>query len=541
MPIIPVRGIAKLGAITDVDPYNLPVGAWSMAVNVRFRNGDITRAPVFRTVNAALAQVSPRFLSTNSPSSGFDAIAVGYLNGRVSKIISGAETDISITGYSNSNSEAVFTACHLGDVFYVNRSDRAPWSLKTTDTIFHTLANWAPVSSPWTCNILRASNSALLAFGLTQNGVSYPTMISTSEFAIVDTVPVTWDYTLGTNNATNNILGEMEGAITDAAALGEIMMVYGLNEAWTMVLDGSANIWAYHKLFKGYGAISANCSVEVDKQHFVFGQTDIWKHDGTSPISICDERTREFIFSTLNAATSNRCFVRFNDRLKEIYFAYVSSDAYCAFPEYTGCGANRQATYHVPTNTWSFDDLPYVFGNAMASVNTVQTWASTTQTWSTVGGSWADQEDSHKKVCVMVGDTAASLTESLYAFDLQGPGSSVSFAVDTNATKGWSLYRDGIDLDEVGVDLKGYKVLNAIYPQGRLEVGATPITFSFGSADYFNDTVVMSAPQTWDGSSLYKLDYNASGRFLSMFATHNDYHFVKLTGFDFDMDVLGER
>jgi hypothetical protein len=514
-----------------------------MGVNVRFRNGDITRAPVFRVVDPALSFGSPRFLSVNSPSAGFDGIITGYLNGRVTSIASAIETDLTIAGYSNTNSEAVFTSCHLGDVFYVNRSDRAPWSFKTTDTVMHTLVNWAPVSSPWTANIIRASNSALLAFGITQNGVSYPTMVLTSEFAIVDTVPVTWDYTLGTNNATNNVLGEMEGAITDAQALGEIMIVYGLNETWTMVLDGSANIWAYHKLFKGYGAINANCSVEVDKQHFVFGQNDIWKHDGTSPISICDERTREFIFSTLNVSQSNRCFVRFNDRLKELNFAYVSSDSYCAFPAYAGCGANRQATYHVPTNTWSFDDLPYVFGNAMASVNTVQTWASATATWATIGGTWADQEDSSKKVCVMVGDaaSAASLTETLYAFDLQGPGSAVSFSVDTNATKGWSLYRDGIDLDEVGVDLKGYKVLNSVYPQGRLEVGAQPITFSFGSADYFNDAVVMSAPQTWDGGALYKLDYNAAGRYLSMQITHNDYHYAKLTGLDMDMDVLGER
>jgi len=143
----------------------------------------------------------------------------------------------------------------------------------------------------------------------------------------------------------------------------------------------------------------------------------------------------------------------------------------------------------------------------------------------------------------MVGDVNStySLVESLYAFDLQGPGSTVAFAVDTHATKGWSLNRDGIDLDEVGADLKGYKTINSIYPQGRLEVGASPITFSFGSSDYFNDAVVMSAPQTWDGDTLYKLDYNASGRYLSMTITHNDYHYVKLTGIDFDLDVLGER
>ncbi len=539
MSIFPVRGIAKTGVITDMDPYNLPVGAWSMGVNVRFRNGDITRAPVFRSVNASLAFDSPRFLSANFPTVGYNVIITGYLNGRVTTTTSGVEADISISGYTNADSEAAFTTCHLGDVMYINRGDRIPWSLKTSDSVFQPLANW---TSTWTANILRASNSALCAFGITKSGVSYPSMVKTSEFAIVDTVPTTWDETLGTNNATENVLGEMEGGITDACPFGARMMIYGLNETWEMVLDGSANIWGYHKLFKGYGALNANCSVEVDNQHFVFGATDIWKHDGTTPMSICDERVREFIFSGLNVSEARRAGATYNANLKELYFRYVSGDTYTAFPSGTG-GCNRQATYHVPTNTWSFDDLPYVFGAVMANMDTVQTWDGAGSTWDTVGGTWLDQEDSKKQVCAMVGDvnTSPVTTKSLYAFDLQGPGSTVAFSVDTNATKGWSLYRDGLDLDEIGTDLSGYKVVNSIYPQGRLELGATPITFSFGSADYFNDSVVMSPPQTYDGSSLYKLDYNAAGRYLSMQVTHDDYHYVKLTGFDFDLDVLGDR
>lgn len=538
MSIIPIRNIAKGGVNTDVDPYNLPFGVWSWGQNVRFRNQAITRAPVFRSAVSGLAESNPRFLSVNSPTSGFDSVIVGYKNGMVSGVSSGVESDLSISGYSTSNSDAPFTSCHLGDVFYINRPDRVPWSLRPSDAIFQTLDNW---DTGWRANILRASNSALCAFGITKSGVFYPTMIKTSEFAVVDTVPTTWDETLGTNNATENVLGEMEGQITDAQALGEIMIVYGLNETWTMVLDGSAEIWAYHRIFNDAGAISANCAVEVDKKHFVFGLNDIWVHDGNSKQSICDQRTREFIFSTLNVAQATRCKVVYNKNLKEIYFQYVSGDQYTNFTGADGC--NRQAVYHVPTDTWTFDDLPFVFGATMANLDVLQTWDTETPTWNTVGGTWFDQEDSAKKVFVMVGDanTSASLTESLYAFDLQGPGSSVSFAVDTNATKGWKLIRDGIDLDEIGADLKGYKQLSSLYPQARLETGASPLSFSFGSADYFNDDVVMSAPQTYDGSSLYKLDFNSAGRYLSMTITHDDYHWISLTGFDFDLDVLGER
>lgn len=539
MSIFPVRNIAKGGVITDIDPYNLPLGAWSWGQNVRFKNGSITRSPVFRSAVTSLAHTDPRFLTSNLPSAGFDSIFLGYLNGRVSSIVSGAETDLSITGYTNSNSENNYTSCHLGDVAYINRSDRVPWSLRTSDTIFQVLANW---DSTWRANILRSSNSALIAFGITKGATSYPTMIKTSEFAIVDTVPSTWDDTVPTNNATENILGEMEGPITEAAALGEIMIVYGFNETWLMQLDpGSQDIWSFHRLFTDAGCLNANCAIEVDKKHYVFGLNDIWTHDGNSKISICDQRTREIIFGSLNVSKANRCRVVYNRSLKEIYFQYVSGDAFINFGGAEGC--NRQAVYHIATDTWTFDDLPFIFGAAMANLNVVQNWSTVPGTWTTIGGTWLDQDDSAKRVMCMVGDTNStySLTEQLYAFDLQGAGSIVSFPVDTHATKGWTLIRDGIDLDEVGADLQGYKVISSIIPQGRLEAGALPITFSFGSADYFNDNVVMSADQTYDGGSLYKLDYNSAGRYLSMKITHNDYHYINLTGFDFDLDVNGER
>lgn len=539
MSIFPIRDIAKGGVITDIDPYNLPLGSWSWGQNVRFKNGSITRAPVFRTALSSLSQTDPRFLFSNLPSSGFDTLYVAYKNGRVSSIVSAAETDLSIAGYVNSDSDSSFTACHLGDVVYINRPDRVPWAFRPTDTVFVALPNW---DATWRANILRSSNGALCAFGITKGATSYPTMVKTSEFAVVATVPTTWDNTLTNNNATENVLGEMEGPITEAQNLGETVIIYGQNETWTMQFDaGSEFVWSYHRLFSDAGCLSANCAVEVDGKHYVFGINDIWVHDGNSKQSLCDERTREFIYASLNISKAKFFRVVHNRSLKEIYFQYASGDAFINFHGADGC--NRQATYHLPTGTWTFDDLPFVFGACMANLDVVETWATATGTWDSHGGVWLDQDDSDKRVMCMVGDVNStfSLAKCLYAFDLQGPGSLVSFNVDLNATKGWTLIRDGIDLDEIGTDLKGYKLLSSIYPQGRLEPGAAPVSFAIGTADYFTSGVQYQPAQTWDANSLYKLDYNLTGRYLAMMVTHNDYHYVNLTGFDLELDVLGER
>lgn len=542
--IIPYRGIASVGVITDVEPFALPLGAWSWGANVRFRNNNITRAPVFRTAKTALLSTGPRFLTSNIPSSGFDTLFIGYLNGRLSALSNGIETDYSIVGYVNANSEGVYTSCHLNDVLYINRPDRSPWSLVPGATAFTALANWAPVSSPWVCNILRSCNGALVALGVTQNGVSNPTMVITSEFAVgTGNVPTTWNYTLGTNNATQNILDKMEGPITDAQNLGDQLIIYGLNETWRMYLSGDDNIWAVKPLFSDVGAINANCSVEVDRKHFVFGLNDIWMHDGNSKVSICDQKVREFIFSGLSVTNASRCAVTYNKHLKEIYFRYMSQDAFTTaggFPMVDGC--NRQATYHVPTGTWSFDDLPYVFGATMGNVSTSITWDADTRTWDTSGGTWASLDDSIRKVMVMIGDSnaAAGLSEKVYAYDLEGPGSVTALAQDTVATKPWTLQRDGIDLKELKKDLRGYAVISSIYPQMVLEPGSPPISFTFGTSDYYGQPSQVVGTQTYDGNTLYKLDFNAGGRYFMLTISSSDYHYVYFTGIDLDVDVVGE-
>lgn len=537
MAIFHLRNLSKYGVIADVDAYALPSEAWSMAVNARFQDGYVERGPIFKNV-LSLATASPRFVAANNEIGGLTTTIVGYLNGSVAQISNAAETDVSIAGYTPVNSEASFTSCKLGGVYYVNRSDRIPWSKRSSDAQFLTLANW---DTSWRANILRACGGALCAFGITKSGVSYPTMVKTSEFAVADSVPSTWDDTDPTNNATENILAEMKTAITDAQTLGEAMVVYGLHEAWLMEADGSKNVWSYHKLFDTRGAINANCVVEVDKKHYIFGGDDIWRHDGITPESICDERVKRFIFDALNMDKAGRCFVSYHPTLNEIGFYYCSSDDYTGFDPVDGC--NRCAVYNISRNNWTFYDTPYVYGAVMSNVNHSDTWDEMTATWNTMGGTWLDEQESSKLVMVMVGDddAASGLTRQLYIFDQAGSSEYSALPVNTVATKSARLIKDGIDLDDIGADLPGYKLCSSIYPQGRLDVGAAPLSIAVGAADYFNQPVIMSAAQTYDGNTLYKLDFNVSGRYLLLDITHDDFHYFKLTGFDLDLDVLGER
>lgn len=540
MPIEHLRNLAKYGVITDIDPYDLAPEAFSAGVNVRFRNGKITGAPVFRNV-LHTSNTAPRFVFSSNPTAGLDLLFVGYQNGNVSQIIGSTETSVSTTGWAASAVEAVWSSVTLADVTYVNRSDRSPWYMRTTDSKFQDLSS-AGWSSTWQAQILRTCGGALVALNVTKNGTSYPQMVKTSSIPLAGSVPASWDQTQPNTLATENTLADMAGAIVDGCRLGSDLIIYGQNEATRMTPNGQFTEFNYEPLPFQKGAINANCSLEKDGTNIVFGPNDIWRHDGTSEKSICEGKVRDYIYASINMKKANRCFVVHNPKLTEIAFCYVSGDGLCNFTGADGC--NRAAVWNYANDTWTFDDLPFVYGACQANVSNPTTYATITATYDTVGGSYQDQEDGYKRVPVYVGEgnSTYGLTASLYGFDLYGQGSVVTYAVDTFATAPRYLERTGIDLDEVaGIDLRDWKVLRSLYPQVRFGVGAQPLMIDGGSSETFGADAAYLGYQSYDGSTVTKCDFNVAGRFLSLRIKQADYRELTIAGLDFEFGRHGKR
>lgn len=538
MAIIPVRDLGKYGVIADISPYDLPAQAWSMGVNVRFRNNQVSRGPVFRNA-LNLANVNPRFLVGAVPTAGVDLLFVAYEDGTVSRISNGAESAYSIAGYTPASTEAAWTSTTLAGIVYINRPDRVPWSYSIADTHFNALANW---DSTWRAGILRTCGGSLVALNVTKGAVSYPTMVKTSSFPVSGTVPASWDITLPNTLATENILAEMGGGIVDAQKMGSALIIYGSQEAWLMQADGATEVFSYKKLPFNKGAINVNCSYEIDGKHYVFGTDDIWTHDGYSEESLCDQRVRDFIFNSINASRSSRFFVAYNARNKELHFCYVSGDGYTAFLHAVN-GCNRAAVFNTVTKTWTFDDLPCVFAADSANLDITLEYATVTGTYDTIGGTYLDQEDGFKRTLCFIGesDSTYGLTASLYAFDPYGAGSTVSFEVDTNATASVVLEKNGIDLDDLGKDLRGYVCLSSIYPQARFDPASlAPMTVYMGSNDFFSLDPIYDEQQTFSALTDYKLDYQSAGRYLAVKLVYPDYHQFSVTGLDMDLNVYAE-
>lgn len=535
LDMLKIRYLDKSGVITDVDGFDLPTEAFSFGKNVRFHYTSVERGPIWRSGDTLSA--NPRAVFNQSNASDSFRQFIGYKDGRVYLWNAGAaDTDYSVSGYVNSDVETPWTDCALAQVLYVNRSDRVPWYIDSNDTAFTALPAW---DSTHRCAVLRAFNDALVAFNITKGPDRFPTMIKTSDIIEAAGIPpLTWDETDPTNNATENTLGQMRGEIVDACALGNAMMIYSPEETWVMRATGSEDVYSYDFLFSK-GAINTNCSVEVDGVHYVFGPDDLWIHDGNSPKTISDGKVRSFIYNTLNRSKSDRFFVKYNSNLREVQFFYCSGDGFLGFMDTAGC--NRCAVYRLSNGTWSFDDVPNLYHGSIGNVSDLTDWVDVTGTWASSGGSWLELDDGLKTVNVYVGDADINngLSSTLYAQDKHGAGSLVAAPVDPAANKDAYLERTGMDLDELDADLRDYKHITAVYPQGRVDVDGVDLEFSFGVTDYSGQTVQYEPYQTYDGDSNYRIDFTGGGRFLHYRIKYNDYRQFRLSGFDLEVVLTG--
>ena len=539
MAILPVRDLGKDGAITDLSPYNLPLSAFSRAVNVRFDEGKVRRSPVFRTVLSSIGY-NPRFTFGIVPSSGFVTALVVSDDYVIKEYANGALTDRS-GSISASSDPRPFTGTTLSDVVYINRPDRVPVFRDPAGTNFADLTNWP---STYRAVSIRSFGSQLIALNITQGGTSFPNRVRFSNFALANSVPDSWDETDTTKSAGFNDLVEMDTAIVDGLSLGSNFIIYSSTEVFLQEFVGGSFLFNFRKLFTDSGLINQNCVVEVEGKHYCFDNADIYVHDGTTRKSICDERVKNFIFQGLNALKKNRCFVHHDPNLNEIYFCYVSGDELVGFPNADRC--NRAAVYNYRKNTWSFVDLPNVSSATVMNLNTVTTYAgSTGLPYDTTGGSYYDQEDSFNRHVVFVGEDLAAdgiTSDKIYGLDLSDEGS-IAFPLDTEATKGAVFERVGIDLDQAsrGVGVRGYKVLTRIYPQAQTNNTNKLLTLEFGASDTPSTAPTFSAPVSYNTETDHKIDSRAAGRYLSYRVSIPDTKDFEFSGFDFEVTATGRR
>jgi hypothetical protein len=542
MPNVPIRDLGAVGVITDQDPFTLPINAFTRAKNVRFDQGTVHRSPGFREVvdfymSGMDAGTTPRDVFSTYNPGGFDQIYMidttfdvyEYSNGSISKVLN---TTLSA-------SETSVTGSQLANVTYLNRVDAAPYHRKPADSLFTTLPNW---DAGWRAGSLRSFGDFLIALNLTESGTEYPTRVRFSDIALANNPPSSWDATDTTKSAGFNDLVQMTTPIIDGATLGNNFLIYSSDQVWSMDFVGGTFIFNFRKRFDDAGVISQNCILEVNGKHYVFDNDDIYVTDGLSKQSIADGRVRDYIFAGLDNSNKDMCFVQYDPTRDDVYFCYNSDDDMAVFTGQSGC--NRAAVYNIPSNTWSFADLPNVVGGANANVSTSSTYASTSLTYSTAGGTYVSQAAGYDRHTLMFGRlmTSEGITDhKLFVLDGIDENSKVSRPLNTVATKPIRLERVGIDLDELQVPISGYKNIRKMMPQFSTVAVDKTFDVTMGAADLPNSAPNYGSTYSFNSGTEHKIDARSAGRYLSYKIGSQTEKDFDLSGFDFDLVTTGRR
>lgn len=533
---LPVRNLGSAGVLPDVSPSTLPPAAFTRAKNVRFDDNAVVRSPVFRRIRDLPSGFNPRYVFGIEAASGYSTVLVVSDTFGLQEYANGNLTDRSGSISAMSSSDAQCTGTSLADVIYVNREDRVPVYRTAGGTNFADLPNW---NSGWRAGSLRSYGDFMIAMNMTEGGTVYPHRLRFSNLVLSGQVPDSWDAADTTKSAGFIDLVEMKTPIVDGLHLGKNFVIYSSDQVYLMEFVGGTFIMNTRKLFSDVGIINKNCVVEVENQHYVFSENDIYVHNGSSRQSIVDARVRNYIFNGMDTSAYRKFFVQHNPDLNEVYFCYRSGDDMAVFTDGERC--NRAAVYNYSNNTWSFMDMPNVSAATIANVQSTATYATSTQTFDTAGGSYQSQASGFDPHTLFVGDNVEGIADDgLYGLDNADSGTLLSFPMDTGATKAPLLERVGIDLDEL-VKLSGYKVINKMYPQIETFNTDKVFDFSLGGANLLSDTPIYETAVSFNVATDYKVDSRASGRYLSYkleVPVAKDFSF---TGFDVDVSITGRR
>jgi len=543
MPNASLTNMSEIGVITDIEPANLPVNAFTRAKNVRFDEGSVQRAPLFYVVQNSLS-VAPAFcFGITTTTGGFSTVVLVSDTYDIDEFANGS--------VSNKNSFTVsattepFTGTSLANVTYINRVDRVPvFRLNGSNNNFVDLTNWP---SNYRANSLRAFGDFLLALNTTEAGATFPTRVRWSNLALSNAVPDSWDATDLTKSAGFNDLVQMRTPIVDGLPLASNFIIYSSDQVWLADFVGGTFVFSFRKLFGDCGVINQNCITEVAGKHYVFGTDDIYVHDANSKNSIADQKVKKYVFSTIDTGKTSLCFTQHNKKLNEIYFCYRSNDD-MSVQDIGADKCNRAAVYNYANGTWSFMDLPNVTSATTAAISTIITsYANASSLDYSIGGSYASQEAGQDQHVVFVGNQALDAagnaaipsTNRLYGLD-DADGGTLTAPFDTESYEYIKLERTGIDLDQMA-SLNGYKVITKVTPQISGTQARGTFNFAFAGNDLMSDAPDFSNIVNFDPLSQHKIDVRASGRYLSYSLTYTaimDFNFV---GFDAEIKVTGRR
>lgn len=417
MPKVSVPKAGALGVVKDVAQHELPLGAWTDANNVRFRNGSLQQFlghgrvygdPAIEPYHVLPVQIGAKSYWLYAGERKIFAVTIDAgvpVHTNITRQTGG--NDLNYRGKPNA-----WTSTLLSGVPILNPGNEVDppqqWSMDPAARC-STLSAWP---SGLFCKSLRAYKNFLIALNVTRDGQNLPYLVKWSSAADPGTVPVTWDKDDEDQDAGEFDLATGGDRIVDGLELRDSFMIYKESSVWRMDLIGGQFVFGNRKVLGMSGAMNRNCIVELDGVHFVLTGSDVVVHDGQSATSVLDDVAREALFQDMDAAYNDRAFVFKNPFLNEVFVCYVAIGA---------TAPNKALVWNYKDRTVTYREMPNLHHAACGPVdNTLNNgWSSMTDPWETALTKWNQPAAIPNLVRVLMAsqNTALLLLDSASTFD----------------------------------------------------------------------------------------------------------------------------
>ena len=537
MALIPLENAGQTGIVQDIQPWQLPINAWSDGNNVRMEHGSVHKCKGYSSVMATCPVAPYHVVYLKDASGNKYWIACGLAAVHVYDVGATTWSDItrSAGAYAATASEG-WTSTVIGGVVILNNFIDAPqfWAitaatgLPSTATVLADLTNWTSTDR---CKSMRAFRSFLVSLNIEDKSVGVlkqSRVVKWSTEAAIQTVPSSWDENDATVDAGEYELADTKGAILDGLPLRDTFMIYKDDAVYSMTYVGTPFIFSFRQLSPSVGILSKNCVAEFDGGHFLFGNGDLYLNDGQKITSLLPHKMRDHVFSILDGDFLEKSFVVADYGRTEMLACFVSADS-------VSNQCDKALIWNWVNNTFSIRNIPELADIGYGSVKNeaaYTTWAAlgaTTPTWSTATGAWATSWENVENVLLFASPTDTKLYRD-------GVGNKEDTA---NMTA--YIERTGLTFTaQNNPDQSTVKRIKAIWPKMTVTNSDT-VNFYVGTQMSTEEGVSWKGPFAFNPDTQSKVSCRASGKLYGVkieTTTDTDW---RLEGLEFELEDAGRR
>lgn len=491
MPFIQVKNAGQLGINKDLSVHEMPLGAWSDGLDIRFADGYASQFFGHGVIyGEPLGE--PQYLLSVTANNVRSWIYSTATKQYIAQNTGGGTVHTDIT-HATPRAGVVnaWTGCVFGGVPILNADDGKP-PMYWDQNLAHKFADLTAWPAGTTCKVIRQYKGYLVALVIGRGGVTYNYMVKWSDIAQAGALPASWDPSDATKDAGEYDLAEGQDPIIDGMQLRDSFMIYKESSIWRMDYIGGTYVFRFSKVLGKSGAMNRNCIVELDGFHLVLTGSDVIVHDGQSPTSVLDKVARRYLFANIDADARDKCFAFANPYLNEVFICYPSIGA-------TRC--DRALVWNWVDKTVTFRSLPNLNHATCGTVdNSLSgTWEQDADAWNMDLTSWGgpDFTPDSTRVIMASADSKLFLLDASASFDGSLPSA--------------YLERRGLSFDAP----ERIKLVRSIKPRITGNEGETVIIKIGGADDPYADPVYSITLTHVIGQTLNN-DFMISTRYLAI-------------------------